>query len=176
MNAPGRRATYGETVEPLVVEAVAGLRELIGKPIGPGSWRTVTQDLIDQFAAVSGDDEWIHVDPARAEREGPYAGTIAHGDLTLSLINGMRGELIEHRGLKYALNYGWDRVRYPSPLPVGSRVRVRAELLSVESVDAEWCHVVTRLVVEREGSDKPVCVADSAGRLCFGQVTDGLPA
>jgi acyl dehydratase len=163
-------------MDPLVVNDVAGLQELIGKPIGPGSWMTVTQDLIDQFAAVSGDNAWIHVDRARAERESPYGSTIAHGDLTLSLINGMRGELIEHRGLRYALNYGWEKVRYPSPLPVGSRIRVRAEILSIESIDAEWWHVVTRLVVEREGSAKPVCVADSAGRLCFGQVTDGLPA
>jgi acyl dehydratase len=163
-------------MEAVVVDGEAELRELIGKSIGPSSWRTVTQELIDQFADVSGDDEWIHVDTVRAASEGPYGGTIAHGDLTLSLINGLRRELIQYRGLKYGLNYGWDRVRYPAPLPVGSRVRVRAETLSVDAVDGGWWHVVTRLVVECEGSEKPVCVADSVGRLLLEEQSEDSAA
>jgi acyl dehydratase len=151
---------------PLVVNGIAGLQELVGRSIGPSSWLTVTQSLIDQFAAISGDDQWIHVDPVRAAKETSYGGTIAHGDLTLSLISGLRRELVEYSGMRYGLNYGWDRVRYPSPLPVGARVRVKAEVRSVEAVDSDWWHIVTRLVVEREGSAKPVCVADSIGRFC----------
>jgi acyl dehydratase len=149
------------------VHGVDGLRELIGQEIGPSSWAIVSQELMDQFASVSGDHAWIHVEPERARDETPYGATIAHGDLTLVVTAGLRLELIEYRGLKYALNYGWDKVRYPAPVPAGSRVRVRAKILSVEPVADGWCHVVTRLIVEREGGEKPVCVAESVGRLCF---------
>ena len=146
-------------------EGIDGLRELIGEPIGPTDWIEVTQERIDRFAEVSGDDQWIHVDPERCARESPFGTTIAHGDLTLALINGIRDQLIQQRGVTMAINYGWDRVRYPAPVPVDSRVRIGAEVLSVDDRGEGWWHVVTRLTVEREGSEKPVCVADSAVRL-----------
>jgi acyl dehydratase len=147
------------------VEGIEGLRELIGQRIGPTDWVEVTQERIDKFAEVSGDHQWIHVDPERAARESPFRVTIAHGDMTLALVNGMRSQLIEHRGVAMALNYGWERVRYPAPVPVGSRLRVSAEVLSVDERGEGWWHVVTRLTVEREGSDKPVFVGDSAARI-----------
>ena len=147
------------------VDGIDGLRELIGKPVGPTDWVEVTQERIDGFAEVSGDHQWIHVDRERSERESPFGTTIAHGDLTLAMINGLRERLIEQRGVAMAINYGWDRVRYPAPVPAGSRIRVGAEVVSVDDRGEGWWHVVTRLTVEREGSEKPVCVADSATRL-----------
>jgi acyl dehydratase len=150
------------------VEGIEGLQRLIGERIGPSDWIEVTQELIDRFADVSGDHQWIHVDPERAARESPFGRTIAHGDLTLSLINGVRGELIEQRGVTMALNYGWEKVRYPAPVLVDSRLRVSAEVVSASERGEGWWHVVTRFTVEREGGEKPVCVADSAARILVG--------
>lgn len=155
------------------VEGIEGLNALVGERIGPTDWVEVTQERIDGFADVSGDHQWIHVDAERAARESPFGKTIAHGDLTLALVNGMRSQLIEQRGLAMALNYGWERVRYPAPVPVGSRIRVAAEVLSVDERGDGWWHVVTRLTVEREGSEKPVCVADSATRILAAGGGDG---
>lgn len=155
------------------VEGIEGLRGLVGEAIGPTDWVEVTQERIDGFAEVSGDHQWIHVDPERAARESPFGRTIAHGDLTLALVNGMRSELIDQRGVAMGINYGWDRVRYPAPVPVGSRVRVSAEVLSVDERGEGWWHVVTRLTVEREGSEKPVFVGDSAARILVAAEASG---
>jgi acyl dehydratase len=149
---------------PVTVEGIDGLRELIGKPIGPSDWIEITQEDIDKFAAVSRDHQWIHVDAERAERESPFGTTIAHGNLTLSLIDGIRGQLIEQGGIAMGINYGWNKVRFPAPVPAGSRVRATAEVESVDGLGDGWWHIVTKFTLEREGGDKPVCVAESVGR------------
>jgi len=146
------------------VKGVEGLKELVGRTIGPGEWREVTQEDIDTFARLSGDDQWIHVDVERARRESPFGTTVAHGNLTLSLIDGLRKELIQSSGFKLGVNYGWNKVRFPAPVPADSRVRARAEVLELEEVGGGWYQVVTRFTLELEGSDKPCCVADSVGR------------
>jgi acyl dehydratase len=149
---------------PLTISGIDELRELIGEPIGPSEWVEITQDDIDTFARLSRDDQWIHVDVERAERESPFGTTVAHGNLTLSLIDGFRGELIRQEGVKLGINYGWNKVRFPAPVPSGSKVRATAEVLSVEELDGGWYHVVTKFTLEREGGDKPVCVAEAVGR------------
>jgi acyl dehydratase len=146
------------------VGGIEGLKGLLGREIGPSEWRQVTQADIDAFADLSGDHQWIHVDPERAKAESPFGTTIAHGNLTLSLIDGMRGGLIASSGFKLGINYGWNRVRFPAPVPAGSRVRARAEVVELEEVGGGWWQVVTRFTVEVEGSEKPACVADSVGR------------
>ena len=149
---------------PVTIEGVEGLRELVGETIGPSDWIEITQSDIDKFAEVSRDDQWIHVDRERAERESPYGTTVAHGNLTLSLIDGFRRQLISQTGVAMGINYGWNKVRFPAPVLTGSRVRATAEVLSVEEVGEGWWQVVTRFLVEGEGQEKPVCVAESVGR------------
>jgi acyl dehydratase len=146
------------------VDGIEGLRGLIGNPVGPSEWREVTQPMIDSFAELSGDDQWIHVDVERAARESPFGTTISHGNLTLSMIDGFRLALIESTGFKLGVNYGWNKVRFPAPVPVGSRVRASAEVVSVDDAGGGWFQVVTRFTLEVEGSDKPCCVAESVGR------------
>jgi acyl dehydratase len=146
------------------VDGIEGLKGLLGKQIGPTDWREVTQEDVDTFARLSGDDQWIHVDVERAQRESPFGTTVAHGNLTLSLIDGLRRELVQVSGFKLGVNNGWNRVRFPAPVPTGSRVRATAETLEVEEVGGGWWQVVTRFTVEVEGSEKPACVADSVGR------------
>lgn len=146
------------------VDGIEGLRALIGEPVGPSEWRPVTQEAIDSFAELSGDDQWIHVDVERAKSESPFGTTIAHGNLTLSMIDGFRLDLIESTGFKLGVNYGWNKVRFPAPVPVDSRVRATAEVVSVDDVGGGWFQVATRFTVEVEGSGKPACVADSVGR------------
>ncbi len=148
----------------LTVSGIDELRELIGTPVGPSDWVEVTQSDIDKFAEVSRDDQWIHVDVERAERESPFGTTVAHGNLTLSLIDGFRGQLIDQRGVTMGINYGWNKVRFPAPVPAGAKVRATAEVLSVEELGDGWWHIVTRFTLEREGGEKPVCVAESVGR------------
>ena len=146
------------------VEGIEGLRSLVGKQVGPGEWRVVTQEMIDQFAELSGDDQWIHVDVERAAKESPFGTTVAHGNLTLSLIDGLRLDLIKSSGFKLGVNYGWNKVRFPAPVPAGSRVRATAEVTEVEDVGGGWWQIVTRFTLEVEGNEKPCCVADSVGR------------
>lgn len=147
------------------VEGVEGLRGLVEKTVGPSAWREVTQADIDDFARLCGDDQWIHVDVERAKRESPFGTTVAHGNLTLSLIDGFRRELIASSGFALGVNYGWNRVRFPAPVPAGSRLRASAEVTSVEDVGEGWWQVVTQFTVEVDGSDKPVCIAHSVGRV-----------
>jgi len=146
------------------VQGIDGLKALIGKQIGPGEWRELTQEDIDTFADLSGDHQWIHVDPERAAKESPFGTTVAHGNLTLSLIDGLRLELISSSGFALGVNYGWNKVRFPAPVPAGSRLRAKAEIVSVDEVGGGWWQVVTRFTVEVEGQEKPACVADSVGR------------
>ena len=149
---------------PVEVEGIEGLKGLLGEEIGPGEWRTVTQEDIDTFAELSGDDQWIHVDVERAKSESPFGTTVAHGNLTLSLIDGFRKDLIASSGFALGVNYGWNKVRFPAPVPAGSRVRARATVVSVDDVGGGWWQVVTRFTLEVEGSEKPCCVGDSVGR------------
>ena len=150
------------------VNGVEGLQDLIGQTVGPGEWREVTQEDVNSFAELSGDDQWIHVDVERAKNESPFGTTIAHGNLTLSMIDGFRLDLIQSEGFKLGVNYGWDKVRFPAPVPIPSRLRASAEVVSVDDKGGGWWQVVTRFTVEIEGGDKPVCVADSVGRALAG--------
>lgn len=140
------------------------LKALIGREVGPSEWREVTQEAIDRFAELSGDDQWIHVDVERAKSESPFGTTIAHGNLTLSMIDGFRRQLISSQGMRLGVNYGWNKVRFPAPVPSGSRLRARAEIVSVDEVGGGWWQVVTRFTVEVDGNEKPACVAESVGR------------
>ncbi len=137
----------------------------VGTILGPTGWRTVTQNDIDAFAALSGDRQWIHTDVERATRESPYGTTIAHGNLTLALIDGFRDELVPvTTGARMGVNMGYDRVRFPAPVPSGGEVRASVEVVSVGE-RGEWLEVIQRFTVELRGGDRPVCVADSVIRL-----------
>jgi acyl dehydratase len=155
-------------VESVQVEGIDQLQELIGRELGPTEWLEITQEDIDKFADVSRDHQWIHVDTERAAKESPYGTTVAHGDLTLSLIEHLRPQLIRNTGVKMGINYGFDKVRFPAAVPAGSRIRARAEVVSVKELGDGWWHVVTKFTVEGEGQDKPVCVAESVGRALVG--------
>lgn len=147
------------------VSGIDGFAELLGRDVGPSSWVTVDQARIDAFAEVSGDHQWIHIDPERAAKESPYGKTIAHGNLTLALIDGFRNELMSVTGVDLAINYGWDRVRFPAPVLVDNRLSATARLTSLEDLSGGWWHTVTRFTVESEGGEKPCCVAESITRL-----------
>src|SRR2546421_10915708 len=148
----------------VTVNGIEETKALIGKEVGPSEWREVTQQDIDDFARLVDDHQWIHVDVERAKNESPFGTTVAHGNLTLSMIDGMRRELIESTGFKLGVNYGWNKVRFPAPVPVGSRLRTRGEVQSVDDAGGGWVQVVTKFTVEAEGGEKPVCVAESVGR------------
>jgi acyl dehydratase len=152
-------------VAPLTVTGIDELRELVGRQLGPSDWREVTQEDIDSFAELSGDDQWIHVDTERAKQESPFGTTVAHGNLTLSMIDGFRKDLVQSGGFKLGVNYGWNKVRFPAPVPTGSRVRASMETLAVDEVGDGWWQVSQRWTVEVEGSEKPACVAESVGRV-----------
>lgn len=147
------------------VNGIEELKGLVGQTIGPSEWREVTQELIDQFAEVSGDDQWIHVDAERAKTESPFGTTVAHGNLTLSMIDGFRSGLMESSGFKMGVNYGWNKVRFPAPVPAGSRIRASIETLSVDEIGGGWYQIAQKWTVEVEGNEKPACVAESVGRL-----------
>ncbi len=155
----------------MAIQKIGSLEELqglVGQEIGPTEWKTISQETIDAYADVSGDHQWIHTDVERAKRESPFGGTVAHGNLTLALTDAFRLELIEQEGVVAGVNYGFDKVRFPAPVPAGSRVRARAQLQSVDQLEGGWWHVVTRITVEVEGNDKPALVADSVGRALAG--------
>jgi acyl dehydratase len=150
---------------PTEVQGIEGMQALVGEEIGPSEWRTITQADIDAFAELSGDHQWIHVDPERAKTESPYGATIAHGNLTLATVDGFRGELISSTGFAMGVNYGWDKIRFPAPVPVDSRIRAKAEVVSVEKKGSGWYQVVTRFTIEVEGGEKPCFVGDSVTRV-----------
>jgi acyl dehydratase len=141
-----------------VFDGVAELEEAVGTHLGHSEWHTVNQDQIDAFAAATGDHQWIHVDPAKAA-EGPFGSTVAHGFLTLSLVPMLTWQVYKVEGVKMAVNYGADKLRFPSPVPVGSRVRAGVELTSVTPNKLGY-QIATRVTIELDGSDKPACVAD----------------
>ena len=143
--------------------SVQDLKDLLGVELGPTEWHVVDQAKIDAFADLTGDHQWIHVDPERAA-DSAFGSTIAHGLYSLSRTPAFLEELMAFDGFAHSLNYGYDRVRFIHPLPVGSRIRLRAELTKVEETSPGQVNVVTRLTVEADGIEKPILVADSIGR------------
>ncbi len=138
------------------------LQNLIDTTLGTSDWISIDQARIDQFAAVTGDDQWIHVDPARATA-GPFGTTVAHGHLTLSLLPVMVRTAFKVADVRMTVNYGLNRVRFPAPVPVGSHVRGHFKLMTFESIPG-GAQVVVEVTSEREGHAKPVCVAESVVR------------
>ena len=145
-----------------VFESLAELAACVGEEIAVSDWVEITQQRIDAFADATGDHQWIHVDPQRAAK-GPFGTTIAHGYLTLSLLPMLMESTIELRGVRMSVNYGLNRVRFPAPVPVNSRLRGHFKLLSCEAIEG-GAQVTVEVTMEREGSNKPVCVAESIAR------------
>jgi acyl dehydratase len=150
----------------LTITGIDELRAKVGEELGVSEWHEVTQDDIDAFADATGDHQWIHVDPQRAA-ETPWGSTIAHGLYTLSLGPQFTFALFTIEGFAFGLNYGYNKVRFPAPLPVDSRVRMRATLTNVEDVPGGVQLTVTQ-TFEREGEEKPVCVAEAVSRMYSG--------
>ena len=146
-----------------VFQHPAELKQAIGKPLGVSDWLEITQDRIDKFAEATGDHQWIHVDPERA-KQGPFGTTIAHGYLTQSLVNFFLPQIVEVRGIRMGVNYGADRIRFPAPVPVGSRIRGSAELLAADDTKDGAVQAKIRVTVEIEGGDRPACVIDTISR------------
>jgi acyl dehydratase len=147
------------------VNGIDELKALVGETTGPSEWREVTQAEIDKFAEVSGDHQWIHVDVERAKTDSPFGTTIAHGNLTLAMADGFRDQLFRSEGFRMGVNYGWNKIRFPAPVPSGSRIRASLETVSVDEVGNGWYQLVQRWTVEVEGNEKPACVAESVVRL-----------
>jgi acyl dehydratase len=148
------------------VEGVEGVQSLVGTHLGYSDWVTITQEQVDRFADATGDHQWIHVDPERAKKESPFGGPIAHGYLTLSLLPSLLPRILEITGFRMGVNYGTEKVRFPSPVPVGSRIRAGATLDSATPFDGGVQMNVT-VTVEIEGADKPAMVATTVSRRYF---------
>lgn len=142
-----------------VFEGLEQLEAELGRHVGYSDWMEITQDRIDAFAEATGDHQWIHVDPVRAA-QGPYGATIAHGYLTLSLLPVLGAEVLDIRGFRMMINYGVDKVRFPAPVPVGSRIRAGIELTSLQR-RASGVQLGSLVTVEVEGSDRPAVVAET---------------
>jgi len=147
----------------MIFNSPAELKSAVGKQLGVSEWLEIDQARIDKFADATGDHQWIHVDPERA-KDGPFGTTIAHGYLTQSLVNLFLPQIIEVRGISMGVNYGSDRVRFPAPVPVGSRLRGSAELIKVEDVKGGAVQSTVRVTIEIEGSERPACVIDTISR------------
>ena len=151
------------------MRTITGLEELKaaeGETLGTSDWHEITQKDVDAFADVTRDHQWIHVDVERA-KDTPFGGTIAHGYLTLSLGPALNNQVFKLEGFTFALNYGLNKVRFPSPVPVDSKIRMRAKLADLEDIPG-GAQMVMELTFEREGGDKPVCVAESLSRVYTG--------
>ena len=141
-------------------------RDLVGKEgtaLEPSEWLTIEQDRIDAFADCTGDHQWIHVDPVKA-KDGPFGATIAHGYLTLSLVNMFMPQMIDVRGFSAGVNVGMDKTRFLNPVVVGSRIRGTGEIVSVEEVKGGAIQAIIRVTIEIEGKDRPACVVDTINR------------
>jgi acyl dehydratase len=143
-------------------EHLTDLQPLVGQNVGVSDWITVDQRRIDLFADATGDHQWIHIDPARAAK-GPFGTTIAHGFLTLSLLPEMSASAFEVLDTRMGVNYGLGKVRFPAPVPSGSRLRGQFKLVRYEPIEG-GAQITVEVTMEREGSDKPVCVAESLAR------------
>lgn len=138
----------------------------VGKPLGQTSWMTITQERINQFADATDDHQWIHVDPVKA-KAGPFGDCIAHGFLTLSLMAAFLPQIVDVRGMKMGVNYGTDKVRFPSAVKVNSRIRANGELVAAERTKDGGVQATIRVTVEIEGGSKPACIADTISRYYF---------
>ena len=145
-----------------VFETPADLKPAVGQHLGYSDWLEISQERIDQFADATDDHQWIHVDPVRA-KQGPFGACIAHGYLTLSLVNRFLPQIVEVRGISMGVNYGANRLRFPAPVPVGARIRGGAELVEAEDVKG-GVQATIRVTVEIEGSQRPACVVDTISR------------
>lgn len=145
------------------IASLAALKDLIGQEVAVSNWVDITQERVNQFAEATGDRQWIHIDVERSRKESPYGGTVAHGFLTLSLLPKLMESAIVMPDVKMAVNYGLNKVRFMAPVPVGSRIRARMKLLTVDDIPG-GAQVSWEVTMEREGSDKPVCVAESIAR------------
>ena len=144
-------------------DGIDAVKAAVGTHLGYSEWVTVTQEMVNTFAEATGDHQWIHVDVARANAESPFGGPIAHGYLTLSLTNLFLPEVVDVQNISAGLNRGTGKVRFPAPVPVGSRLRAGVELVAVDDV-AGGIDTTMVITVEREGADKPVCVVESLSR------------
>jgi acyl dehydratase len=144
-------------------DGIEGVLALVGQHLGYSDWVEITQEQVDRFADATGDHQWIHVDPERARRESPYGGPVAHGFLTLSLLPMLVPQVLETTGFRMSVNYGTGKVRFPAPVPVGSRVRAGATLDSATPVEGGLQLAVT-VTVEVEGGSKPALVATTLSR------------
>ncbi|GAA2133529.1 MaoC family dehydratase [Streptomyces synnematoformans] len=151
--------------EPRTFTSAEELKDAVGEQLGYTEWVEVDQRRVDLFAEATGDHQWIHVNPERAAA-GPFGGTIAHGYLTLSLLPLFAPQLVEVAGVRMGVNYGTNKVRFPAPVPVGSRLRATATITDVAEVP-DGVQLAVRYTVEREGGEKPVCVAESVSRYYF---------
>jgi acyl dehydratase len=149
----------------VIFDGPEALKAAVGTHLGYSDWLEIDQQRIDTFADATGDHQWIHVDPERA-KDGPFGTTIAHGYLTLSITNLFLPQLIQVPTASAGVNYGANKVRFPAPVPVGSRIRLGCEILEVTDV-AGGVQVITRNTVEIEGSDKPACVVEAISRFLF---------
>ena len=145
------------------LQSLSELPALVGHEVAVSDWLTVTQEQVNLFAQATGDHQWIHVDVEKA-KAGPFGAPIAHGFLTLSLIPRFFESSLEIRNSRMGVNYGLNKVRFTSPVPVGSRLRARMKLLSCEAIDNNGVQMAWLVTVEREGSDKPACIAESLTR------------
>ena len=152
------------------INGIDELKTLVGEHLGYSPYVEITQERVNAFADATGDHQWIHVDPERAKAESPFGGPIAHGYLTQSLVNMFLPQIVEVRGVSMGVNYGADKLRFPAPVPVGSRIRGGGELLKVEEVKG-GVKTTIRVTVEIEGSDRPGCVIDTISRFRFFSVT-----
>ncbi|MDJ0785318.1 MAG: MaoC family dehydratase [Myxococcota bacterium] len=148
---------------PTVFSSPKELLSAVGRNLGASQWLEIDQSRIDQFAEATGDHQWIHVDPERA-KEGPFGSTIAHGYLTLSLVNCFLPEIVDVQGISMGVNVGADKLRFPAPVPVGSRVRGSGELVSAEATKDGGIQAKIRVTVEVEGSERPACVVETLSR------------
>ena len=142
------------------VNGIAGLKELVGTHLGYSEWMEITQERVNTFADATGDHQWIHVDVERATAESPFGGPIAHGYLTLSLGPVLFPQIMTVKGIKMGVNYGCGKVRFPSPVPVGSNLRLGATLDSVEDLPGGWAQISMTFTFEVEGVPKPACVSE----------------
>jgi acyl dehydratase len=145
------------------IATLAELKTLVGQEVAVSDWVEISQERVNQFAEATGDHQWIHLDVERCKRESPFGGPIAHGFLTLSLLPMLMQNSVRMTDVRMGVNYGLNKVRFPAPVPVGSKVRSRTTVLSVEDIEG-GAQVTWQVTIEREGGDKPVCVAESISR------------
>ncbi len=146
--------------------SAADLGAAKGSELGTSDWVTITQEAVNQFADATGDHQWIHIDAERAAK-GPFGTTIAHGFMTLSLLPVLMHQMYSVEGIKLAINYGLNKVRFPSPVPVGSKVRATSTLVDVEEIGQGAVQLTVSTTIEVEGASKPACVAESILRYMF---------